>query len=261
MPRPAGARSQPASARRSASTPALAASGVAEIVDENMANAARVHAVERGADVAELHADRVRRRRAAARRAARARSSASPRSSCRPTPASARPSGSYGRPWPIRSCARRRYACALRCGRRQRPARGARARRATWSARGGAGRPPLSSAGSPICATSARATRSRPPLPVRSLATRIARACARPFETPTAALRPSIPDLDVEFLTWSVTVSAPADGRPPSRARPRPRADAPPSARALDPASARCSSSAVYQRRDLAPGYGSTARR
>ncbi len=33
--------------------PALAAIGVAEVVDETMANAARVHAVERGADVAE----------------------------------------------------------------------------------------------------------------------------------------------------------------------------------------------------------------
>ena len=47
-----------------------AALGIAEIVDETMANAARVHAVENGKDIAGAHADRVRRRGAAACRAA-----------------------------------------------------------------------------------------------------------------------------------------------------------------------------------------------
>ena len=48
-----------------------AAFGVSEIVDENMANAARVHAVESGKELPSRTHDRLRRRRAAACRAAR----------------------------------------------------------------------------------------------------------------------------------------------------------------------------------------------
>ena len=48
-----------------------AALGVSEMVDENMANAARVHAIESGKDLRAAHADRVRRRGAAACRARR----------------------------------------------------------------------------------------------------------------------------------------------------------------------------------------------
>ena len=47
-----------------------AAFGVSEIVEENMANAARVHAIERGKELAGPHHDRLRRRRAAPCRAA-----------------------------------------------------------------------------------------------------------------------------------------------------------------------------------------------
>ena len=47
-----------------------AAIGIAEVVDENMTNAARVHAVENGKDLGRLHDDRLRRRRPAARRPA-----------------------------------------------------------------------------------------------------------------------------------------------------------------------------------------------
>ena len=46
-----------------------AALGISEVVDENMANAARVHGIESGKDLRSAHLDRVRRRRAAARRA------------------------------------------------------------------------------------------------------------------------------------------------------------------------------------------------
>jgi N-methylhydantoinase A len=50
---------------------AMAAHGVAEIVDENMANAARVHSVERGVVVVGPHAGRLRWRGAAPCRAPR----------------------------------------------------------------------------------------------------------------------------------------------------------------------------------------------
>ena len=59
-------RREPARARRRTGR-----AGVSEIVDENMANAARVHAVERGAAIGRAHADRLWRRRAPACRAAR----------------------------------------------------------------------------------------------------------------------------------------------------------------------------------------------
>ena len=48
------------------STAEMAALGVVEMVDENMANAARVHAIESRQDLCGAHADRVRRRRAGA---------------------------------------------------------------------------------------------------------------------------------------------------------------------------------------------------
>ncbi len=47
-------------------TAEMAALGVVEMVDENMANAARVHAIESGENLCRAHADRVRRRRAGA---------------------------------------------------------------------------------------------------------------------------------------------------------------------------------------------------
>ncbi|MFX4219497.1 MAG: hypothetical protein ACMVO3_00120 [Thalassobaculum sp.] len=76
----------------------LAAFALAEIVDENMANAARVHAIEWGKDISARADDRLRRRGAAARSPSWPRSSASTPSSCRPAPASARPSASCAAP-------------------------------------------------------------------------------------------------------------------------------------------------------------------
>ena len=67
------------SARRCSMPVQEAARGIAEIVDETMASAARVHAVENGKDTAEPHADRLRRRGAAACRAAGAEARHAPR--------------------------------------------------------------------------------------------------------------------------------------------------------------------------------------
>ena len=84
--------------RRSASIRAWPRSGSRRSSTRTMANAARVHAIERGADVAARHPDRVRRRGPAACRAARGQARHPARSWCRPPRGSARPSGFCGRP-------------------------------------------------------------------------------------------------------------------------------------------------------------------
>jgi N-methylhydantoinase A len=65
----------------------------------------------------------------------------------------------------------------------------------------------------------------------------------------------TMPDQDVEFVTWSVTVSAPSDAPAPAkpvqkRAAPLPRARR----SVYEPALGRMSDFAVYQRSDLEPG-------
>ena len=146
--------------RRSASMPSLAALGVAEMVDETMANAARVHAVERGADVAErtliafggaapIHAARLAEKLGIARivvpTARRGRLGGGLPAGARRLPGGALAPSAPG---------------GLRPGAGQRGVRAARARGArAWSRR----RRPMprsSRAGSRTCAMSARATRS-----------------------------------------------------------------------------------------------------
>ncbi len=95
------------SASRSASPPTLAAYGIGEIVDENMANAARVHAVENGRGRRRPHPDRVRRRRAAARGTAGAEARHRPGDRAGARRASARPSASCTRRSRSRWCAAR----------------------------------------------------------------------------------------------------------------------------------------------------------
>jgi N-methylhydantoinase A len=65
----------------------------------------------------------------------------------------------------------------------------------------------------------------------------------------------TMPDQDVEFVTWSVTVSAPSD--PPVAAKPvQKRAAPPPRSRrdVYEPALGRLTAFAVYERGDLEPG-------
>jgi len=65
----------------------------------------------------------------------------------------------------------------------------------------------------------------------------------------------TMPDQDVEFVTWSVTVEAPSDAPVPAKAVPREPAPPPRSRRAVyEPALGRMADFAVYRREDLPPG-------
>jgi N-methylhydantoinase A len=65
----------------------------------------------------------------------------------------------------------------------------------------------------------------------------------------------TMPGQDVEFVTWSVTVSAPSEAPLPTKAVPRIPAPPPRSRREVyEPALGRVVEFAVYQRADLAPG-------
>ena len=101
------------SARRWALDDFWPAAGVTEIVEENMANAARVHAIERGKDIAActmiafgggapLHACRLAEKLGDR-----------PRSSCRAAPASARPSASCSAPIAYEITQQRRVCASM----------------------------------------------------------------------------------------------------------------------------------------------------
>jgi N-methylhydantoinase A len=65
----------------------------------------------------------------------------------------------------------------------------------------------------------------------------------------------TMPDQDVEFVTWSVTVSEPSDTPLPAKAAPKRAAPAPRAHRNVyEPALGRMVAFAVYQRGDLEPG-------
>jgi N-methylhydantoinase A len=65
----------------------------------------------------------------------------------------------------------------------------------------------------------------------------------------------TMPGQDVEFVTWSVTVEAPSDAPMPAKTVPRHPAPPPRSRRAVyEPALGRMTDFAVYRREDLAPG-------
>ena len=65
----------------------------------------------------------------------------------------------------------------------------------------------------------------------------------------------TMPDQDVEFVTWSVTVSAPSESPLPAKPVPKHPAPAPRSRRDVyEPAVGRMATFAVYRREDLVPG-------
>jgi N-methylhydantoinase A len=65
----------------------------------------------------------------------------------------------------------------------------------------------------------------------------------------------TMPDQDVEFVTWSVTVAAPSEAPQTAKQAPKHAAPPPRSQRAVyEPALGRMVAFAVYQRADLAPG-------
>ena len=185
-----------------------AAAGVAEIVDETMASAARVHAVENGKDTAErtliafggaapLHAARLARKLGMKRVM---------------VPVGAGVGSAFGflrapiayevvRTRHLRldmfdAKMRERAVCRHARGSRERRAPGgARARR--WSRRG-----------SPSCAIAARATRSPVPLPNQPFDADAAPDLRRRFEaTYETVFGRVIPKLEVEALTWTLSLA------------------------------------------------------
>ena len=109
----------------------------------------------------------------------------------------------------------------------------------------------------PTCATSARVTRSWRACRCGRSTPRTARCCRAAFDDAYRALYGRlIPELDVEVLSWGLSLQQPR----PSRSRPagRRRGARPPAAAGRAtcsiPRPARRSRSPVYWRRDLAPG-------
>ena len=198
------ARPRRAAARRSA---------ISEIVEENMANAARVHAIERGKDAARPHDDRVRRR---ARRC-------TPRALAEklgidrvliPSGAGVGSAIGFLRAPVAYEVVRSRYVrarrasiptpstrCSPRCARRREADRRGAARPSARADR---------DAAPPTCAISARATRSPCRCPTRALDGAARAACS---ERSRRLSRPhygrTIPGLDVEIMTWTLCASRP----------------------------------------------------
>ena len=233
-----------------------AAVGVAEIVDENMANAARVHAVERGKDIAErtliafggaapLHASRLAEKLGIARVIVP------------PEPASARPSASWRRRRPTRSCARATCGSPPSMRRRANALFAAMQREAEPHARAAAGgRPVLGEARRPSCATPARATRSRWRCPDRKLAAGDAATFRADFEREyTRLFARHIPNAEIEIMSWVVLATTATE--PPARLAPGRGAPAPKPVgerSVFDAGLGRRLAVPVYERDRLAPG-------
>jgi N-methylhydantoinase A len=94
-------------------------------------------------------------------------------------------------------------------------------------------------------------------LPDGTLQAEDARGLRGQFETLYSSIYGvTMPDQDIEFVTWSVTVSAPSDA--PVPAKPVQKRTAPPPRSRRDvyePALGRLTAFAVYQRDELEPGY------
>ena len=191
--------------------PGRAAWGIHQLVNENMAAAARMHAVERGKDLARLPALRLRRRRAGARLAGRAGSCAARACSVRSPPACMSAIGLPGRAARLRLRAQPAgQARGDGLGRGQRRCSPRWRRKAARMLRGAgvAERDRSRFAASPTCATGARATRSGcrcpavvldPREPGRHPRARSSRPTARSTGT-------SCPGCAIEVVSWRVVV-------------------------------------------------------
>ena len=243
-----------------------AALGVSEMVDENMANAARVHAIESGKDLAPAHADRVRRRRTAACRARGRESSASAACSSRPTRASARRSGCCAR----RSAYEIVRGRLIRLGSFDAAAGQPPARR---DARGSGGDRAARRAGRRRC-TEQRSAFMRyrgqgheiaVALPVRDFTAADRSTIRDLFEAAYRRLYSrAIPGVEIEILSWVVSVSAPAEGRLGARRLPSRRASRNHAGAAADVRSGRPASSGTCRSTGapiLRPARASAARR
>ena len=227
-PGPSGAR---CGGRRKLSGMAAeqAAVGVAEIVDENMANAARVHAVERGVAIRSA-----RWWRSAARRpctpAGSPRSSAFARIIVPPDAGVGSAVGFLAAPAAY-EIVRSRYMrlSTLRCGGRQRARRRPCSRRPSAHARAAAGERPV--LGAPVrlhALRRARATRSRLRCRTASWRRPTPPPSARSSSASTRACSPaSSPTPQIEIMSWVVLATTATE--PPARlaavaARPAPTA-------------------------------------
>ena len=233
-----------------------AAVGVAEIVDENMANAARVHAVERGVAIRGAHAGGLRRRRAPARKPAgrEARHRAHHRAAgCRRRLGGRLPGGA-GR---LRDRALALHASGhLRCGGRQRARRGhaAGGRSPTPAPRQANGR--CSVRRSAFMRYAGQGHEITVALPDRPLAPADAATFRQEFEREyTRLFARHIPNAEIEIMSWVVLATTATE--PPARLRGRHRAPAPTAVGercVFDARLGRRLAVPVFERDRLAPG-------
>ena len=139
----------------------------------------------------------------------------------------------------------RQTASLPRCAPKRRPSSGAAPRTRA-----------LSSSAQPSCVIADRVTRSRVQLPVREFALPTKAQCIQLFETAYRRLYSrSIPGVEIEVLSWVVTLSAPAEGELAKSAatksyKPKAHGHRP----VFDPDSGEFQEVPVFWRPDLEPG-------
>ena len=232
-----------------------AALGISEVVDENMANAARVHGIESGKDLRAAHLDRVRRRRAAARRAHRRKARHRP---CA-VPANAGVGSAVG---------------LLRAPVAYEVVRGRLMRLETFDAaaanrllaemrteaeaivRRGAPDAVLTERRSALMRYRGQGHEITVELPVRDFTAADRATMRKLFEEAYSRLYSRhIPGVEIEILSWVVAVAAPAEGELAvpveiKSTEPKPKSRRP----VFDPASGEFLDVPIYWRPDLAPG-------
>ena len=183
---------------------AQAAYGLCEVVDENMANAARVHAVESGKDIG-TYDDRLWRRGPDPCRTPVPETRASTSSWCRRAPASAPPSAFLLAPFSFEAVRTDHMGLsALRCGPRQPHHRRPDARGRRLRAPGDGAAANRSASARSSCATGpglGNPGRHRPDRISRQTMQTSSRRCLRNLY---AVFRPPDRGLEIELVSWAV---------------------------------------------------------
>jgi len=234
---------------------ALAAFGIAEVVDENMANAARVHAIERGKDVAQR--TMVAFGGAAPIHAARLAEKLGIRRVIVPTGAGVGSALGFLRAPVAYEVVRSRYQRLSDFELAGVDAMLAEMQREAQAiVRGGAGRAKLTERRICYMRYVGQGHEIEVEVPARRLKAADVAGLKAGFDaTYTRLYGRTIPNMDIEVLTWAVTVSTAVE--PPAPA-PKPRAKAPPRPlgrrRVFDAGRTDFVDAAIYARDDMQPG-------
>jgi len=233
----------------------LAAVGISEMVDENMANAARVHAIESGKDLrrrtliafggaAPLHAARVAEKLGIDRVLVPANAGVGSAVGFLRAPVAYEI---------VRTNLQRLSAFDAATANR---ILGEMRSEAEAIVRRGAGDAPLAETRSAFMRYRGQGHEIPVALPVRRYAAEDARLLLAAFEAAYRTLyKRTIPGVDVEILSWVLTLSAPVEAAEDAPAALAPSAPAPAGRRRIfDPVAGEFLDAAVYLRRDLPPG-------